>query len=146
MDDNLILGHMIDREVIDITDQGAFVNGGEYGDLFVPNKQLPKDLKIGDKLRVFLYVDSGRVLATARHPYLECGMVGRLTVTSIDCGTVYMDLGIPKELVVPVSEQRSNFEVGQSVTILVALDDQGRLFGTQRFNHYISDTAKPGKY
>ena len=97
-------------------------------------------------MRVFLYKDAGRVLATARHPYLECGMIGNLTVTSIDCGTVYMDLGIPKELVVPISEQRTAFEVGESVTILVALDDQGRLFGTQRFNHYISDTVKPGKY
>lgn len=146
MDDNLILGHMIDREVVDITDQGAFVNGGGYGDLFVPNKQLPKDLKIGDKLRVFLYVDSGRVLATARHPYLECGMVGRLTVTSIDCGTVYMDLGIPKELVVPVSEQRSNFEVGQSVLILVTQDEKGRLYGTQRYNKFIKDTCDVKDY
>lgn len=78
-------------------------------------------------LRVFLYKDGGRVLATARHPYLEVGMVGRLTVTSIDCGTVYMDLGIPKELVVPVSEQRSAFEVGMSVLIFVTMDEQGRL-------------------
>ena len=105
MSDNLCLGHMIERKVVDITDQGAFVDAGVFGDLFVPRKQLPKELKIGDMLRVFLYKDGGRVLATARHPYLEVGMVGRLTVTSIDCGTVYMDLGIPKELVVPVSER-----------------------------------------
>ena len=146
MQDKVVLGHMIKLPVVDLTDQGAFVDAQEEGSLFVPKKQLPDDLKIGDLLRVFLYKDAGRVLATARHPYLECGMIGNLTVTSIDCGTVYMDLGIPKELVVPISEQRTAFEVGESVTILVALDDQGRLFGTQRFNHYISDTAKPGKY
>ena len=137
MEDTPVLGHMIDLRVVDITDQGAFVDAGTYGDLFVPNKQLPDELEIGNLLRVFLYKDSGRVLATARHPYLECGMCGRLTVTSIDCGTVYMDLGIPKELVVPVSEQRSAFEVGQSVLIYVTIDEQGRLFGTQRFNKYI---------
>ena len=146
MQDKVVLGHMIKLPVVDLTDQGAFVDAQEEGSLFVPKKQLPDDLKIGDLLRVFLYKDAGRVLATARHPYLECGMIGNLIVTSIDCGTVYMDLGIPKELVVPISEQRTAFEVGESVTILVALDDQGRLFGTQRFNHYISDTAKPGKY
>ncbi|NLK85262.1 MAG: hypothetical protein GX278_04845 [Aeromonadales bacterium] len=146
MQDDIVLGHMIGRQVVDITDQGAFVDGGDFGDLFVPNKQLPADLKIGDILRVFLYKDGGRVLATARHPYLECGMVGRLVVNSIDCGTVYMDLGIPKELVVPVSEQRASFEVGQSVLILVSMDEQGRLFGTQRYNNYIKDTAKKGAY
>lgn len=146
MEDTPVLGHMIDLRVVDITDQGAFVDAGTYGDLFVPNKQLPDDIEIGKLLRVFLYKDSGRVLATARHPYLECGMCGRLTVTSIDCGTVYMDLGIPKELVVPVSEQRSAFEVGQSVLIYVTIDDQGRLFGTQRFNRYIRDNSKPGEF
>ena len=77
MDDNLKLGQMIDREVIEITDQGCFVDGGPFGDLFVPRKQLPEDLKVGDRLRVFLFKDSDRVLATARHPYLECGMIAR---------------------------------------------------------------------
>ena len=73
-------------------------------------------------------------------------MVGRLTVTSIDCGPVYMDLGIPKELVVPVSEQRSAFEVGMSVLILVTMDEQGRLFGTQRYNSYIRDASNKGEF
>ena len=146
MDDNLKLGQMIDREVIEITDQGCFVDGGPFGDLFVPRKQLPEDLKVGDRLRVFLFKDSGRVLATARHPYLECGMIGRLTVTSIDCGTVYMDLGIPKELVVPVSEQRSNFEVGTSVMVLVTMDEQGRLYGTQRYYKFFRDAAHKGEF
>lgn len=146
MEQTIELGHMTEREVVELTDQGAFVDGGEHGPLFVPNSQLPKDLKTGDLLRVFLYKDSGRVLATARHPYLEAGMVGRLTVTSIDCGTVYMDLGIPKELIVPVSEQRSDFEVGSSVMVLVQLDEQGRLFGTQRYNKYIKEASSKGEF
>ncbi|MGN0894789.1 MAG: S1 RNA-binding domain-containing protein [Succinivibrio sp.] len=146
MSDNLCLGHMIDRQIVKITEQGAFIDGGEYGDLFIPKKQLKDEAKEGNTIRVFLYKDGARVLATARHPYLECGMIGRLTVSSIDCGTVYMDLGIPKELVVPVSEQRSEFEVGSSVLILVAMDEQGRLFGTQRYNRYFKDYAKAGEF
>ena len=140
------LGHMCVLEVIDISDQGCFVDAKEHGSLFVPRSQIPQDLQIGDNLRVFLYVDGHRVLATAKHPYLECGMTGRLTVTSIECGTVYMDLGIPKELVVPVSEQRGSFEVGRSSLIHVAIDEQGRLFGTQRLNKYIEDKAPLGIY
>lgn len=140
------LGHMCALEVIDITDQGCFVDAKEHGNLFVPRSQIPHDLQVGDTLRIFLYVDGHRVLATAKHPYLECGMTGRLTVTSIECGTVYMDLGIPKELVVPVSEQRGSFEVGRSSLIHVAIDEQGRLFGTQRLNKYIEDRAPLGIY
>ncbi len=144
--DKVRLGHVQELEIVELTDQGAFVDAFEFGDLFVPKSQLPRYVNVGDSLRVFLYNDGGRVLATARHPYLELGMVGRLRVTEIDCGTVYLDLGIPKELVVPVSEQRSEFEVGRSVLIYIDMDDQGRLFGTQRFNRYIEDTAPKGIY
>ena len=146
MADTLIPGRMYELTVNKISDQGAMVDAHEHGELFVPRRQLPQYLQEGDSLRVFLYVDGGRVLATARHPYLELGMTGRLRVTSIDCGTVYLDLGIPKELVVPVSEQRGSFEVGRMALVYVALDDQGRLFGTQRFNRYIKDFADSGEY
>ena len=61
--ENLCLGHVSERKVVDITDQGAFVDVGVFGDLFVPHKQLPKDLKIGDKVRVCLYKDGVRELA-----------------------------------------------------------------------------------
>lgn len=139
-------GVMISRKIVKITDQGAFIDGAQYGELFVPRRQLPADLQVDDELRVFLYVDGGRVLATARHPYLQKGMVGRLMVTSIDCGTAYLDLGIPKELVVPVSEQRTNFEVGSSALIYIAEDSYGRLFGTQRLNRYLEDVPPRGSY
>lgn len=146
MSSEIEIGKMLSRKVVKITDQGAFIDGGEYGELFVPRKQLPANLAIDDDLRVFLYVDGGRVLATARHPYLQKGMVGRLQVTSIDCGTAYLDLGIPKELVVPVSEQRTNFEVGNTALIYVAEDSYGRLFGTQRLNRYLKDVPPQGTY
>ena len=146
MVDSLIPGHMYELPVCKMTDQGAFVDAGEHGQLFVPHRQLPGNIQVGDLLRVFLYVDGGRVLATAKHPYLELGMTGRLKVTSIDCGTAYLDLGIPKELVVPVSEQRGSFDVGRMALVYVAIDDKGRLFGTQRFNRYIKDVAKVNEY
>ena len=53
MQDKVVLGHMIKLPVVDLTDQGAFVDAQEEGSLFVPKKQLPDDLKIGDLLRVF---------------------------------------------------------------------------------------------
>ncbi|MBU3827170.1 MAG: hypothetical protein IAA31_06750 [Candidatus Anaerobiospirillum merdipullorum] len=140
------LGIRIPLTVVDIKDAGAYVDADVYGNLFVPHSQLPADLKIGDKLEVFLYHDGGRVLATAKKPYLELGMVGALRVNSIECGTAYLDLGIPKELVVPVSEQRGYFETGTYVLIYVAIDDDGRLFGTQRFSRYLSDVAPAHTY
>ncbi len=146
MSENLPLGRMSELVVNEITDQGAFVDGKAYGALFVPRRQLPEGLKIGDKLRVFLYVDGTRVYATARHPYLEAGMVGARNGVSIECGTAYMNLGIPKDQGVPVSEQRTGFEVGRRAVVYVTVDGQGRLFGTQRLNSYLKDKAPSGRY
>lgn len=146
MSDKIPLGQRCSLKVVEIRDAGAYLDGQDFGTLFVPHSQLPKDLTVGSELEVFLYVDGGRVLATARKPYLELGQIGLLRVNSIDCGTVYLDMGIPKELVVPVSEQRSYFEVGSYVMVFVAMDEEGRLFGTQRYSRYLSDAAPPRTY
>ena len=146
MTDEAVLGHMIELPVVTIADQGAFVDGGPYGELFVPHSQLPRDLQVADTLRVFLYKDSGRVYATAKHPYLELGMIGQLRVNSMELGTAYLDMGIPKELVVPLSEQKTIFETGRNVLVYVNIDDEGRLFGTQRFNRFIKDTVPKNTY
>ncbi|MGN0908609.1 MAG: S1 RNA-binding domain-containing protein [Succinivibrio sp.] len=140
------VGRVVERPVSSLSDQGAMVDCGVHGDLFVPRSQLPRYIKEGDLIRVFLYQDGGRILATARKPLLELGMAGRLRVDSVECGTAYLDLGIPKELVVPISEQRTEFEPGDMVPIFVAMDDLGRLFGTQRFNRYIHELPLRGRY
>ncbi len=140
------IGRLCELRVSDITDQGAFVDAKEAGPLFVPRKQLPDSLKIGDLLTVFLYIDSGRVYATARRPYLQLGQTGSLKVSAVECGTVYLDMGIPKELVMPVSERRGAVDIGRLVPVYVARDEMGRLFATQRFNRYIRDYAKKGEF
>lgn len=132
---------MIPLPVVSITDKGAFVDAQEHGELFVPNSQLPEGLQEGDMLRVFIYQQSSRSVATAKHPYFELGQTGLLKVTAINHQTVYLDLGLPKELVLPISEQRRKLKVGDWALVLIALDEQGRMFATQCFNRYIRDRA-----
>lgn len=145
-DSEVPIGRMIELEVCDISDKGAFVNAKEHGALFVPNSQLPPNLEIGNKLRVFLYMDGDRVLATARRPYIELGMTGNLRITTVKNSTAYLDLGIAKELVVPVSEQRFRMFEGDNALVYVAIDDRGRLYGTQCFNRYIREKSNPGEF
>lgn len=140
------LGRMVELDVTQISDKGAFVNAMEHGALFVPNSQLPENLQAGDTLRVFLYMDGDRVLATARRPYIELGMTGNLRINSVKNSTAYLDLGIAKELVMPVSEQRFRMYEGDNALVYVAIDERGRLFGTQCFNRYIRDTCYEGEF
>ena len=140
------IGRMVELPVCEMTEKGAFVNAQEHGALFVPNSQLPEGIEVGQNLRVFLYKDGERVLATARRPYIELGMTGNLRINSVENGTAYLELGIPKELVVPVSEQRFRFYPGDYALVLVSIDKFGRIFGTQCFNRYIRDKAAPHEF
>ncbi|HIV54876.1 MAG TPA: hypothetical protein H9898_03735 [Candidatus Anaerobiospirillum stercoravium] len=140
------LGRMVDLTISEVTDKGVFVNAAEHGALFVPRSQVPEGLGEGASLRVCLYKDGPRVLATARRPIIELGQVGNLRVNSINNGTAYLDLGIPKELVFPVAQQRVALRVGDTAMVYVAIDSMGRLFATQRFNDYIRARANEGEF
>ncbi len=140
------LGRMVDLTISEVTDKGVFVNAAEHGALFVPRSQVPEGLGEGASLRVCLYKDGPRVLATARRPIIELGQVGNLRVNSINNGTAYLDLGIPKELVFPVAQQRVALRVGDTAMVYVAIDSMGRLFATQRFNDYIRERANEGEF
>lgn len=140
------LGRMVDLTISEVTDKGVFVNAAEHGALFVPRSQVPEGLGEGASLRVCLYKDGPRVLATARRPIIELGQVGNLRVNSINNGTAYLDLGIPKELVFPVAQQRVALRVGDTAMVYVAIDSMGRLFATQRFNDYIRERASEGEF
>ena len=140
------IGRMVELEVCEISDKGAFVNAKEHGALFIPNSQLPEGLEVGNMMRVFLYKDADRVLATARRPYIELGMTGNLRINCVKNATAYLDLGIPKELVLPVSEQRFRMFEGDNALVYVSIDERGRLFGTQCFNRYIRDKARKDEF
>lgn len=140
------VGQMVPLLVVELNDKGVMVDGAEFGKLFIPRSQVAQELHLGDSLRVFIYQHSGRFLATAKRPYFELGMTGRLKVTSIEHDTVYLDLGIPKELVLPRSEQRRQFAVGDDALVLIAMDELGRLYASQCFNRFIRDTALPEEF
>jgi len=63
---------------------------------------------------------------------LELGQVGFLEVTDEVPFGVFVDWGLPKELLVPFAEQVCEMRKGQSYAIGVIRDDQGRFAGTQR--------------
>lgn len=140
------IGRMTELAICEVTEKGAFVDAKDHGPLFIPRSQLPDEAQEGDLIRVFLYKDGERTLATARRPYIELGMTGNLRINSVENGTAYLDLGIPKELVLPVSEQRFRMYEGDNALVLVCIDNLGRLFGTQCFNRYIRDKSFPHEF
>jgi predicted RNA-binding protein (virulence factor B family) len=66
MEHELEIGRFNELRVVKELHHGAYLDGGDaFGEILLPAKASPKDLKNGDKVSVFLYYDSeDRVIAT----------------------------------------------------------------------------------
>lgn len=132
-----LLGRSCQLELRRITPSGAFLAEPESEpdapSLLLLGPEIPKDAKQGDLLDVFAYLDSeDRPLATTAVPKLALGEVAFLRVSAITKFGAFVEWGLPKELLVPFSQQTRELEVGAREAIGLYLDDSGRLAGTMR--------------
>ncbi|WP_248404557.1 S1 RNA-binding domain-containing protein [Butyrivibrio fibrisolvens] len=113
--------------------------------VLLPKKQVPKDVKLGDKLEVFLYKDSDdRLISTVTEPKLMLHQVGRLTVTDVGKIGAFMDWGLEKDVLLPFHEQTRRVRKGEEVLCALYIDKSSRLCVTMNVYEYLS-TDSPYK-
>lgn len=113
--------------------------------VLLPKKQVPKDIKIGDKLEVFLYKDSDdRLISTTTQPKLMLHQVGRLSVTDVGKIGAFMDWGLEKDVLLPFHEQTRRVRKGEEVLCALYIDKSSRLCVTMNVYEYLS-TDSPYK-
>ncbi|MEO5804281.1 MAG: S1-like domain-containing RNA-binding protein, partial [Verrucomicrobiota bacterium] len=96
---------------------GLYLNGGELGEILLPGKYIPRDLKQGDKLDIFVYLDSeDRLVATTETPLATVGEFAYLEVVSINPRVgAFLDWGLEKDLLLPFREQDNPVRLRQKV-------------------------------
>ncbi|MGZ5044938.1 MAG: CvfB family protein [Methylobacter sp.] len=110
--------------------------------VLLADSKLPANCEVGDTLDVFVYVDSeGHLAATAKKPLAEVGDVAWLKVVSLNYVGAFLDWGLPKDLLVPFSEQYHEMEVGRSYLVKVFLDEQNRIAATTKIDKLLSDES-----
>ena len=73
------------------TPQGVYLDDEETG-ILLPIKQVPKGIKEGDVVNVFIYHDSeNRLIATTETPKGILGDIVELTVLSVTPSGAYLD-------------------------------------------------------
>ncbi|MFN4145392.1 MAG: S1 RNA-binding domain-containing protein [Runella sp.] len=118
----LRMGQYNRLKVIKQLDFGIYLDGYE-DEILVPTQYVPTDIEIGDFLDVFVYRDSeDRAIATTLQPAATVGEFAYLKVTSVTPTGVFMEWGLPKDLLVPHKEQRQNMTVGKSYLVYIYLD------------------------
>jgi predicted RNA-binding protein (virulence factor B family) len=110
--------------------------------VLLADSRLPANCQVGDTLDVFVYVDSdGHLAATAKKPLAEVGDVAWLKVVSLNYVGAFLDWGLPKDLLVPFSEQHHEMEVGRSYLVKVFLDVQNRIAASTKIDKLLSDES-----
>ena len=131
-------------------DFGVYLDGRRLGDILLPRRYVPAGCKVGDALDVFVYVDSeDRLVATTEKPRAEVGECAYLKVVAVNPVGAFLDWGLPKDLLVPFSEQHKPMEVGKSYVVHVFCDEEsGRVAASTRLNRHLkerSSSLRPGQ-
>lgn len=119
------------------------LDDGDSGEILLTDRQAPRDAKIGDLLKVFIYTGSeGELLACSKKPFVEVDGVAWLKVISIGKAGAFLDWGLPKDLLVPFSEQDYELEEGNYCLVRTYLDDNNRIAASTYLNQFLSDEAR----
>ena len=143
-----LIGRMNTLEVLKHTDFGLYLDGGMEGEILLPRRYIPKDTpsEVGDWLNVFVYFDSDdRLIATTAKPRVMVGGFASLKVVDINRTGLFLDWGLPKDLLLPHSEEKRPLQIGDYVVVHVYLDKHSkRLVATARLDRYLDQ--KPARY
>lgn len=127
-----------------VRQQGANIYLGDNmsGKVLLADRK-PPVCQVGDTLEVFVYVDGeGHLAATVQKPLAQVGDIAWLKVVSLNYVGAFLDWGLPKDLLVPFSEQHHEMEVGRSYLVKVFFDDQDRIAASTKIDKWLSDEAE----
>lgn len=129
--------------IIRDSDHGYYLDGGELGDILLPNAEAPENIEQGEEIEVFLYRDSeDRLVATQKTPNCEADEFATLKVLDVNRKVgAFLDWGLPKDLLLPFKEQSSPVQEGQRVVVRVLLDPKSeRIIATTKLGRYLDRT------
>ncbi|MBN1914658.1 MAG: GntR family transcriptional regulator [Parachlamydiales bacterium] len=132
----LYLGKINSLRVLRKATCGMFLGDDGDQEVLLPNKYVPEDLEIDHSIDVFLYTDSeDRIVATTLTPKILLHQFAVLEVKDVTKIGAFLDWGLDKDLLLPLSEYQGRFRKGDKVTVCLCLDKKtDRLFASARIN------------
>ena len=142
------LGEYQELEYIKKVDFGIYLAESQRAEerVLLPAKQVPQGIKLGDKIKVFLYKDSrDRLIATTNEPKLSMGQIRPLEVK--ECGKIgaFLDWGLEKDLFLPYKEMTMKVQAGDEVLVTLYIDKSSRLCASMRGLYDLLSKESPYK-
>jgi predicted RNA-binding protein (virulence factor B family) len=142
-----LLGRINTLAVVRDTPQGLYLDGGALGEVLLPGRLVPRGLRVGGQIEVFLHRDSeDRLVATTERPKACVGEFACMRVKDLhERAGAFLDWGLAKDLLLPYREQRPKVRVGDDVVVAVILDpDTDRIIATTYLSRHLS--KEPARY
>ncbi|TPQ24798.1 S1 RNA-binding domain-containing protein [Methylomonas koyamae] len=136
------LGKVNALTVLSRRDNQYYLDGGELGEIALADKPPVTELAVGAKVDAFVYVDGkGETLATLQMPLVQAGEVAWLKCVSLSHAGAFLDWGLPKDLLLPFSEQKGKVIEGRSYLVRLFLDEDNRIAASMVLDDFIQDQA-----
>lgn len=119
------------------------ITGDNTTEVLLPNIYVKDTMQFDDSIDVFVYTDSeDRAVATTLTPKAMLGDFAFLKVVDTTPHGVFLDWGLPKDLFVPLREQK-NLKKGDKRLFYLTLDEQtNRLIASQKIGKYLKSDTK----
>lgn len=142
-------GDVVTLKVVRSGDMGVFLDGGTgdtNDDILLHKLQQTEEVKVGDDVKVYLYLDpSKRLTASMRLPKMREGQLGYVRVISVTRDGGFVDIGAERGVFLPYSQMRGHVTSGQLVWVKLYRDKSGRPAVTMRVEDDMVKASKPAE-
>jgi len=123
------------------TDPGLFLGDDDENEVLLPNRYVPEEFNIGDKIEVFVYLDNEeRPVATTDKPYITKGEFALLRCNQVTKYGAFLDWGMVKQLFCPFKEQVFKMQEGNWYLVRCYEDEEtNRLAASSKTNKFLDN-------
>ena len=136
-------------KVVRNADFGVFLDAGTGNtddDILLHKTQQTAEVKVGEKVNVFLYLDpKKRLTASMRVPKMREGQIARLQVINVTSDGAFVDVGAERGIFMPFAEMVGRPKVGEIVWAKLYTDKSGRLATSMKVADEIRRASKPAE-
>ena len=134
------LGKINRLKVNRISQFGTYLVDDENNEVLLPDDfENANDVELDELIDLFIYLNSeDQYTATAQIPFIETNKFAYLQVKDVNRIGAFMDIGIPKDLLVPYAEQTEEMRVGNWYLVFMLIDEEtDRLIGSCKENDFV---------
>ncbi|BAK72553.1 MULTISPECIES: S1 RNA-binding domain-containing protein [Arcobacter] len=135
MNEKIEVGRLNTLRVNRVSEPGIYLISADETEVLLPNAYVTKSMEIDSLLEVFIYTDSeDRLVSTTLKPYVYLYEFASLEIVDSAKFGAFVDIGLPKDILVPKNKQKGTYDVGKRKVLQLQLDERtNRLIASEKY-------------